>query len=213
MTQEQLPSTESALEPAMELLDGDATAAPAAGPSLLTKIARGTMYGTVLLAATALLAVSAVPELANYATFVPEKERGGCGAMGSSGHCTTLDTVNFDSPCCAAKAAMASATEAGGCCPLSGDATEGTEAVLASTDGADSSCCATLSRASLLASGAQGACCTEEDTCPLKGSVATVDEPIDAASLLVAATAEEPADQQPAEQGTELEPNQDEVKE
>lgn len=193
MTQDQLPPQDAQPAPAMELLDGDATQAPAAGSSRLVKVARGAMYGTVMLAAVALLAVNAVPELANYASFVPEKDRGGAchAAMAGGSHCTTLDNVSFDSPCCASKAMArfnCQQIQSGGCCPASGESAAD-EALVATTA---ASCCA--------ASG-----------CPLGDAVAEDDQPIDAGSLL--ASADEPADEQPGEEGNELTPDDNDVEE
>lgn len=201
MTQQRPSDDPTAPEPAMELLDGDATAASPAGPSWMMKLARGTLYGVVLLGATALLAVSAVPELANYASFVPDRKGESCAAsLGSA--CTTIDQVSFES----AEAASALPT----CCPLS-EAPDA-EGVLATSESGTKSCCSTLSRASLLtAAQAPPACCESAESCSLTGEVAVLDEPIDAGSLL--ATAEQPADQQSGEDGAELAPDDHEVEE
>jgi hypothetical protein len=178
MTDQQLPSdAPSAGEPTMELLGGDATAASAAGPSLVMKLVRGTLFGVVLLTTSALLAVSAVPELGRYLTFGSAGDSASCALSASA--CTTLDKVNFDSPCCATQAVAASA-EGSACCPLSAGAC--TEAVAAG-DEAAGSCCATLSRAALLtASADKPACCeSSEKCCP---AAVAAEEPIDAGSLL-----------------------------
>lgn len=209
MTEQQIPSDDmNAAEPAMELLGGDATAASTAGPSLIMRLVRGTLFGLVLLTASALLAVSAVPELGRYVAFGSEGSGASCAFSGSA--CTTLDNVNFDSPCCATKG-MAASAEASGCCPLS--AAAGTEAVAALDETAPGSCCATLSRTALLkASADKPACCeSSEKCCPAADAVAAPEEPIDAGSLLV--TADQPADEQSGEEPAELTPDGNHVEE
>ena len=184
MTPEQLPLPAHDAQPAptMELLEGDATQAPAAGSSRLIKIARGAMYGMLLLAATALLAVSAVPELARYASFVPEQDGGACHAATAGGiHCTTLDQVSVDSPCCVSKL-MAS---------FNCDA-------IANGDGSSG---AAAKEESLVAA-AEASGCSASGGCPFSDAVAEDDQPIDAGALLAAA--DEPVTEQPAEDAAEL---------
>lgn len=193
MTREKLPPQDPATsEPAMELLDGEASATTAHGPSWFFKLARGTAYGVVILGATALLAVSAVPELARYATFLPE-QGASCNAA-TGGSCTTLDKVSFDSPCCS-NAAMAVATveESSSCCPFS--SADNAEAVLASAEGV-SSCCTKASESVVALTSADapaacclsGASCSAGDGCP---QAVAADEPIDAGSLFAAAPQED----------------------
>jgi len=211
MTEQQLPSNDhTSAEPAMELLGGDATAASTAGPSLMMKLVRGTLFGVVLLGATALLAVSAVPELGRYLTFGSSGDGSSCALSGSA--CTTLDKVNFDSPCCATKA-VATSAEGSGCCPLSSAAC--TDAVAATGESAGGACCATLSRASLLkASAEKSACCASgEKCCPAADAVAGSEEPIDAGSLLAVSAEQKPLQEQSAEQGSELSPEGNQVEE
>lgn len=195
MTEQHLPSDENTpAEPGMELLGGDATAASTAGPSLMMKVVRGALFSVVLLTASALLAVSAVPELGRYVAFGSAGDGASCPLSGSA--CTTLDKVSFDSPCCATKAAAAN-SEGDGCCPSSAAAC--TEAVAAKDEAAGGSCCATLSRAALLkASAGKSACCeSDEKCCATADAVAASDEPIDAGSLLAISP------EQPAGQGAE----------
>lgn len=202
MTQDQYPPSEpEPAESAMEIVDGDAIPASASGPSLIGRLARGAMYGVVLIAATALLAVSAVPELANYATFVPEKDGSACHAS-RIGSCTTIDQVSFDESSCASTTAVAA--EAAGCCSKSVSAAE---ASLVSADKSTPSCCASISRTSLLAKSAEApSCCLDNET-------QTAEQPIDAASLLAEATGDQPVDEQGGEQRSELEPDDNEVEE
>jgi hypothetical protein len=200
MTDQQLPSDDhTPAEPAMELLGGDAAAAETVRPSLMLKVLRGAVFGMVLLTASALLAVSAVPELGRYVTFGSAGESASCPL--SSSACTTLDKVSFDSPCCATK--DAASAEGSGCCPLSAAAC--TETVAATDEGAAGSCCATLSRASLLkASEEKSACCESgEKCCPAAEAVAAA-EPIDAGSLLAVAPEQQPLAEPSAGQGAEL---------
>ncbi len=90
--QDHFQPNENAEQPAMELIGGDATDAAPAGGSPLSHLVRGTIYGTVILGATALLAVIAVPELARYASFLPGSSNGAsCSMSGSS--CTALDVA------------------------------------------------------------------------------------------------------------------------
>jgi hypothetical protein len=214
MTQQQLPSDDdSPVEPTMELLGGDATAARTAGPSLFLKLARGTLFGVVLLTASALLAVSAVPQLGRYLTLGGDASGASCAAGGAA--CTTLDKVNFDAPCCATQSVAAS-TEASGCCL---DATAVDADGLLASEGAAGSCCATLSRAALLKASADApACCSESSvaacassggTCPAAQQIAAGDEPIDASSLL--ATSQPPADEENGEEQAELAPDDNSV--
>lgn len=134
--QDDLHSAETASEqPTMELLDGAEAAAPASS-SLAAKLARGSLYGVLLLSASALLAVSAVPELANYATFIPD-DRPETACHLSSGGCATLDLASLQSvkgsPCCPLSRAMVSKSG----CSRSCESSETLAAV--STDGP--SCC------------------------------------------------------------------------
>lgn len=190
MTQQQFSSGDNIpAEPAMELLGGDATAASTAGPSLLMKVARGTLFGVVLLGATALLAVSAVPELGRYLAFGGEGSGASCAARGAA--CTTLDKVKFDSPCCATQS-VAATEGASGCCL---DAAASEASGLLAADEVAGSCCATLSRAALLkASADKGACCESAGGCCLTAGALAADEPIDAGSLLAASPEQESAE-------------------
>ena len=96
-------------QPTMELLEG-AEAAPAGRSSLAARAVRGSLYGVLLLSATALLAISAVPELANYVSFIPDdRAQGTCHlSAGSAGTCATLDVAALKNiegtPCCASSA-------------------------------------------------------------------------------------------------------------
>jgi hypothetical protein len=125
-------------QPTMELLEG-AEAAPAARSSLAARVVRGSLYGVLLLSGSALLAISAVPELANYVSFIPDDRASGTCHLsaGSAGTCATLDVAALKNiegtPCCASAAVAlegsgcaksqsqceafaAVAAEAGGCC-------------------------------------------------------------------------------------------------
>ncbi len=66
--------------PAETQLDGtevpaETVAAKAKSPSVVAKVVRASLYGVMLLAVTALAAVSAVPELSNYVPFIPDAKR------------------------------------------------------------------------------------------------------------------------------------------
>ncbi|MEZ6050051.1 MAG: hypothetical protein R3C02_01480 [Planctomycetaceae bacterium] len=140
-------------QPSMELLDG---AEPGNPPrrSLLGRVFRGTLYGVMLLSASALLAISAVPELANYATVIPDvKTKSHCSAKSA---CTALNVATFENtPCCLnSEASLASE---GGCSRSCGRKTN-----LASTDGCSDSC----EKSEMLASIAAGlrSCCRDESS-------------------------------------------------
>ncbi|MGD9855994.1 MAG: hypothetical protein AB7U20_13700 [Planctomycetaceae bacterium] len=137
-------------QPTMELLDG-AQAAPPVCCSLVSRIVRGTLYGVLLLTATSLLAISSVPELTNYLSFLPgDKTQGTCHL--SSGSCATLDFAamkNLEgSPCCPLSAAMA--RSAGGCSQSCAD-----DAALASVSIDSPGCCQ------------KGDSACEHESCPL----------------------------------------------
>jgi len=95
-------------QPTMELLEG----AEQAAPSLMRRLVRGSLYGVLLLSATTLLAISAVPELANYATFIPDTKVDYQCSSQSSGCCGMKLAAYEDTPCSSHAEAVASA---GGC--------------------------------------------------------------------------------------------------
>ncbi len=102
-------------QPAMELLDGAEQAIAPRRP-VLGRLVRGGLYGVLLLSASALLAISAVPELANYATFIPDTKAGSqCGSHASA--CTALNVAKLEqyqgSPC--STLAAGQSAMAGGC--------------------------------------------------------------------------------------------------
>ncbi len=148
-------------EPAMELMGGDATDATPATSSLLSRVVRGTVYGTMILAGTALLAVSAVPDLARYAAFIPDGTKSTSTCSASRGGCSALNAADLYcdkyGPSESDEQAVALSSEGCGGCPLS-------QAALMTEGG---SCC----------SASQGACgaatktvaatpvCSEETGC------------------------------------------------
>lgn len=138
-------------QPSMELLDGAEPGNPTRR-SMFGQILRGTLYGLILLSASALLAISAVPDLANYATFIPDtKTQSHCGSYRSA--CTALNVASLkDTPCCleseknvasaggctssCQKAEMLASIAAGlkSCCSTAGSATDTTLADEAPTE-------------------------------------------------------------------------------
>ncbi len=149
-------------QPTMELLDGAEAEAPRACCSLGHRIVRGGLYGLLVLSGTALLAISAVPELTNYvpefksfASFIPGSGQQGSCTL-SSGHCTALDAAALGSaggsPCCPSEAAVAFGE--GGC-----------------SRGCDHS--DTLASVSADAP----SCCKDETSCPLTASKESADTP------------------------------------
>ncbi len=158
-------------EPTMELLEGAEAEAPRACCSLGHRIARVGLYGLLVLSGTALLAISAVPELTNY---VPEFDNyasfiSGSGQQGncplSSGHCTALDVAALSSaggsPCCPSEAAMA--FNEGGCSKSCDQSS-----ALASVSADVPSCCQKE---------ASSACCKDEASCPLAASEKSAETP------------------------------------
>lgn len=163
-------------QPTMELLEG-AEAAPAGRSSLVGRVVRGSMYGVVLLSATALLAISAVPELASYVSFIPDDRAAGTCHLSaeSAGTCASLDVAALKNiegtPCCASaavaveegccaksqsqcEAVAAVAAEAGGCC-LKAVAAETVAGCTKSVSTEAAACCAKEVAAKA------SACCTE----------------------------------------------------
>lgn len=145
---------EASDRPSMELLEG-AQATPPVCCSLVSRVVRGTLYGIVLLMGTSLLAISAVPELSSYLSFLPgDKPQGTCHL--SAGNCSTLDFASLKnvegSPCCPLSAAMARSE--GGCSSRCADA------ALASVSAGESACCQ---------KGDFG--CEHKESCPLSGVV------------------------------------------
>ncbi len=134
-------------QPTMELLEGAESAAPSQR-SIPGRLLRGSLYGVLLLSASALLAISAVPELANYATFIPDT-KAGYQCSSQSGSCSAMNVA---------------ALQGSPCCPNS-------EAAVASASGCSSSC----DKSELLASVAAGlkSCCAHES---LETDVQVVDE-------------------------------------
>jgi hypothetical protein len=181
-------------QPTMELLEG-AEAAPARS-SLSARVVRGSLYGVLLLSATALLAISAVPELANYVSFIPDdRAQGTCHlSAGAAGTCATLDVAALKNiegtPCCASAAVAleesgcahskqqsaavaAVSAEAAGCC-LKGVAVETAAGCAKNVSAATAACCEK-----------GGAGCDKSD-CPhalaTASAVASEEQPLDEAS-------------------------------
>ena len=152
-------------QPTMELLDG-AEASPPVVRSRFSRVARGALYGVLMLSATTLLAISAVPELASYVPFIPDDRAQDSCAL-SSGHCTTLDVAALKntkgSPCCPLESAVAFEEEEGGC-SKSCDHSES----LASVSADAPSCCEKEVASS---------CCEDEKSCPLVASEQSTDTP------------------------------------
>ncbi|MBX3437818.1 MAG: hypothetical protein KF861_10030 [Planctomycetaceae bacterium] len=153
-------------QPTMELLDGAQAPTPTCC-SMTGRIARGMLYGVLLLSGTSLLAISAVPELTNYLSFLPGgQEKGTCHL--SSGSCTALDVAalpSFEgSPCCPLSAAM---VRSEGCSSSCQDA-----AAVAGVSGDSPACCQK-----------SGSCCEDEGACPLAALAKTVVETADDQSL------------------------------
>ena len=205
----QTPSDSDAAHPPMELLEGDAVSVPPASPSWILKLVRGAVYGILLVAATGLLAVSAVPELASYVTLGSAGDGQTCSMSG----CTVLDQQSVaatagdqdssKASCCStAKSTLldevinVSAETPSGCCPSHGAAS-----LTAATAG-DAACTVAAS-----------SCCEKSDACSSCQSVAASDAPIDAGSLIAAAASDQSSDQQSDEDRDVLQPDQDEVKE
>ncbi len=138
-------------QPTMELLDGAEQAPPAQRP-VLGRLVRGGLYSVLLLSASALLAISAVPELANYATFIPDTA-GSSSCTSRTAACTALNVARLEgyegSPC---SVAAAQKMLAGGCSRSCGDESE------------------------TLASVSAGAACCE-DECPLAAVKAGEESP------------------------------------
>ncbi len=87
-------------QPVMELLDGAVQGTPLQRSSM-GRLLRGSLYGVLLLFASVLLAISAVPELASYVTFFSDTK---AGASRSSQSSALIDAtfnpseVSADSP-------------------------------------------------------------------------------------------------------------------
>lgn len=157
-------------QPTMELLEG-AEAAPAGRSSLAARVVRGSLYGVVLLSATALLAISAVPELANYVSFIPDdRAQGTCHlSAGSAGSCATLDVAKLENikgtPCCASSAV---ALEESGCakskqqCEAVATVSTETAACCLKSVSAETAACCTKSVSAESVSAETAACCAKE---------------------------------------------------
>lgn len=144
--QDDLHSADAADQPTMELLDGAEAPTPVK-PSFAGRLVKGSLYGILLLSATTLLAISAVPELA---LLVPENRPEGTCHLSSGSSCTALDVASLKgisgSPCCPLESALAK--HSSGCCQDS--------PAVASVATESAECCEK-----------SGSCCDEEGLCPL----------------------------------------------
>ena len=73
--QDDVQSVETPADQHAQEILGEAVGSQTRRPSVVARIARASLYGVLLLAATALVAVSAVPELAFSVTFIPDAAR------------------------------------------------------------------------------------------------------------------------------------------
>ena len=108
-------------QPAMELLDGTQESAPVKRP-MFVRLVRGGLYGVLLLSASALLAISAVPELSNYVTFIPDTNANHTcpfKAKAGGGSCTAHQVASLEdykgTPCSTISADDVKVS-LGGCC-------------------------------------------------------------------------------------------------
>ena len=129
-------------QPAMELLEGADQAAPVKS-STLSRLVRGGLYSVLLLSASALLAISAVPELSNYVSFIPDaKDKYSCPlklkACGS--FCTAKQVAALDdfegTPCSSISADEVKAS-LGGCCAKGKEG----QAVALTCEASEGACC------------------------------------------------------------------------
>ena len=134
--QDDLQSATPDEQPAMELLDGALESAPVKR-SMFVRLVRGGLYGVLLLSASALLAISAVPELSNYVSFIPEAESNyACPfkAKAGGGSCTAHQVASLEdykgTPCSTISADDVKVS-LGGCCSKG----KGVQAVALSCEG------------------------------------------------------------------------------
>lgn len=146
-------------QPAMELLDGAEVTARTRN-STFSRIVRGGLYGTLLLSASALLAISAVPELSNY-VYQGTLDNSTCpfSAKAKGSSCTAHQVASLEdykgTPCSSVSTEDIKASF-GGCC--SRGKSEQSVAVTCESS--------------------KGSCCDEE--CPLAASVAAEEPPTEA---------------------------------
>ncbi|MEW4528258.1 hypothetical protein [Maioricimonas sp. JC845] len=101
------------VDPSSEMVEPKPVDARNSGPSAI----RTVLYGGLIVAGGALMAVSAKPELASYVSFAAEKEAPTCSLSAGGSCCSQASqaVAAADSACCLKSAEVSVAAE-GSCC-------------------------------------------------------------------------------------------------